>query len=307
VLQGVFWSAAKFFPVNVFAAIVYMKCIILLADIASIFLLIVILKKLNLPKRLSLLYALNPLVITELTGNVHFESVMIVFVLLSLLLLLNHKWKASAICLGLGIATKLVPVLLIPVIINHLGWKKGLYYLFISGVTTVALFAAILDAGLVKHLMSSIDLFFRHFEFNASIYYIVRWIGSLIKSYNVIAFAGPFLAAIATTIIVTISFFYKRDNKDAFLIKALFAISIWYVFSTTVHPWYICLPVALAVFTPYRFAFLWSFTATLSYAAYQYVPVRENLWLIAIGYVGLFGFMWWEIKENKLSRIEIAK
>jgi hypothetical protein len=41
----------------------------------------------------------------------------------------------------------------------------------------------------------------------------------------------------------------------------------------------------MAVFTPYRFAIIWSFTATLSYAAYQTNPVKENLWLVGTGYV----------------------
>jgi hypothetical protein len=75
------------------------------------------------------------------------------------------------------------------------------------------------------------------------------------------------------------------------------------MFSTTVHPWYICLPVALAVFTPYRFAFIWSFTATLSYATYQYNPVRENMVLIAIGYVVMYGLLWWEIRINKIKTL----
>jgi hypothetical protein len=75
------------------------------------------------------------------------------------------------------------------------------------------------------------------------------------------------------------------------------------MFSTTVHPWYICLPVALAVFTPYRFAFIWSFTATLSYATYQYNPVRENMALIAIGYVVMYGLLWWEIRINKIKTL----
>jgi alpha-1,6-mannosyltransferase len=62
-------------------------------------------------------------------------------------------------------------------------------------------------------------------------------------------------------------------------------MTVFFLFATTVHPWYICMPVALAVFTPFRYAFIWSFTATLSYAAYQYNPVQENLWLIGGGYV----------------------
>ncbi len=126
VLQSVFWLAAKLFPINVFATIVFLKCLIFLVELITFFLILQLLKKLSLPRHLSLLYILNPLVITELTGNVHFEGVMIFFVLLSFLLLLKSNWQGSAIFLGLGVATKLIPLLFLPLIVNRLGWKKGL-------------------------------------------------------------------------------------------------------------------------------------------------------------------------------------
>lgn len=296
VLQGIFWLAAKSFPVNDFGAIVFMKCIIVLLELSTFFLLIQLLKKLSLPKHLSLLYILNPLVITELTGNVHFDGVMIFFVLLAFLLLLKNNWQASAICLGLGIATKLIPVLFLPLVINRLGWRKGCLYSIITAVVTLALFALLFDIATIQHLLNSVDLFFRHFEFNASIYYFVRWVGVIVTGYNLIAFVGPLLMLLSVGIILLISFKEKKGSSAILITKALFIIATWFLFSTTVHPWYVCLPVALAVFTPYRFAIIWSFTATLSYAAYHSNPVKENLWLLGAGYLFMIGYAAWEIK-----------
>ena len=303
VMQGFFWIAAKIFSMNVYGAIVLLKCIIVLFEIATFFLLIQLLKKLSLPKHLSLLYILNPLVITELTGNVHFDGVMIFFVLLAFLLLLKNNWSASAICLGLGVATKLLPVLFIPLLINKLGWKRGLLYSLITGATTLMLFAFVFDIATVQHLLNSVDLFIRKFEFNASVYYIVRYIGTLVKGYNIIAIAGPFLILLSALIIFIISFRNKNIGWQPFFTKTLFIVSTWLLFSTTVHPWYICLPVALSVFTPYRFAILWSFTATLSYAAYHTNPVKENLWLVAAGYIVMIIYGCWEI-WNKNYRLK---
>ncbi len=304
VLQSVFWLAAKLFPINVFATIVFLKCLIFLVELITFFLILQLLKKLSLPRHLSLLYILNPLVITELTGNVHFEGVMIFFVLLSFLLLLKSNWQGSAIFLGLGVATKLIPLLFLPLIVNRLGWKKGLIYSLIAGITTLILFALILDISTIQHLLASVDLFIRRFEFNASIYYFVRWIGSLLTGYNIIALAGPVLSSMAAGFILFFSFRNKKNSNQAFFVKALFIITTWYLFSTTVHPWYICLPVALAVFTPYRYAIIWSFTATLSYAAYQFNPVQENLWFIGAGYIFMIGYAWWELKKTKHSRLK---
>jgi hypothetical protein len=306
VLQGIFWLTAKLFPVNVFASIVFIKCIIVLVELGNVFLLIKLLKKLSLPKHLSLIYFLNPLVITELTGNVHFDGLMIFFVLLAFFLLLHNNLTGSAIGLGLGIATKLVPVLFIPLFVNRLGWKKGLLFSLVAMITTVVLSAFVFDFATTQHLLQSVDLFIRRFEFNASIYYIVRWLGTIVKGYNIIAVAGPVLYSMAAGFILFLSFRDKKKPGQTLFVKALFIISIWYLFSTTVHPWYICLPVALSVFTPYRYAMIWSFTSILSYAAYHFTPVQENLWLIGVGYIIMIGYGLWEVKKKQTLNTSTA-
>ena len=231
---------------------------------------------------------------------------MIFFVLLAFLLVLKNNWQGSAIWLGLGIATKLVPVLFIPLFVNRLGWKKGLLFSLVAMITTVVLFAFVFDLATTHHLLQSVDLFIRRFEFNASIYYIVRWIGTMVKGYNIIAVAGPLLYSIAAGIILFLSFRNKKNSGLSLFGKALFIITIWYLFSTTVHPWYVCLPVALAIFTPYRYAMIWSFTSILSYAAYHFTPVQENLWLIGVGYIIMIGYGLWEVKKKETLNTSTA-
>lgn len=307
VLQGIFLLAAKLFPVNIVGAVVFLKCMIVIFEVGTIFLLIQLLKKLSLPKHLSLLYILNPLVITELSGNIHFDGVMIFFLIFSFLLLLKNKWQISAISLALGIASKLVPVLFLPLLVNRLGLRRGLMYTIITCMTTIFLFALVFDITTAQHLLNSVDLFIRKFEFNASIYYVFRYIGTLIKGYNNIAVLGPFLLLLSAVIILIISFKKKKISSPVFFINALFITTTWFLFSTTVHPWYICLPVALSVFTSFRYVIIWSFTTTLSYAAYQYNPVQENLWLIAAGYIFMIGYAWWELmNKNKIINFQPA-
>ena len=307
VLQGIFWVTAKLFPLNIFSAIVFLKVLIVTVEIGNFFLLMRIIKKLFLPKHQCLLYILNPLVIIELTGNVHFEGVMIFFVLLAWLLILSNNWRSSAISLGLGIATKLIPVLFIPLVINKLGWKRGLFFGLFSGLTVLILFAILFDINTIQHLLSSVNLFFRNFEFNAGLYYVVRWIGIKLMGYNIIEYAGPALSLAAIIIIFFLSFRNKKNTPNLFLHYSLFVISIWFLFSTTVHPWYICLPVALSVFGPFRYAVLWSFTVTLSYSAYRFHPVRENLWLVGAGYILVAIYALWEFKFNKKPEYSLSE
>ncbi|HEV8080520.1 MAG TPA: hypothetical protein VGP43_07405, partial [Chitinophagaceae bacterium] len=115
---------------------------------------------------------------------------------------------------------------------------------------------------------------------------------------NIIAVAGPFLILLSSLITILISSKEKKFTEISIFNKALFIISIWFFFSTTVHPWYICLPVAVSIFTQYKYALVWSYVTTLSYYAYQSVPVKENLWLVALSYLIVAGYVFWELRNT---------
>jgi hypothetical protein len=299
VLQTIFWLTAKAFPNNIFAAIVCLKAIIMAAEIGTILLLPLVLKRIQFPRHFALFYVLNPLVISELTGNVHFDAVMIFFLMLAFLLLMGKNVYLSAIFLGLSISSKLIPVLFIPLIIKKLGWKQGLIYSTISGIVTIVLFAFFINKATVSHFFESINLFLSHFEFNASLYYLIRWLGTIITGYNIIAFAGPLLSVTGAVIIFILSFRGGEISEKQFFAKALFILTIYYVFATTVHPWYISMPVALAACTVYRYALFWSYLVTLSYFAYHSNPVKENLWLAAFGYLAMVCVAGCELRKYK--------
>jgi alpha-1,6-mannosyltransferase len=78
----------------------------------------------------------------------------------------------------------------------------------------------------------------------------------------------------------------------------LFGISIYFLLATTVHPWYICTPLILSVFTRYKFPIVWSAAVILSYSAYGLNDFSENLWLVALEYTVVIGFAVWEIFQR---------
>lgn len=75
----------------------------------------------------------------------------------------------------------------------------------------------------------------------------------------------------------------------------LFAISFYFLLSTTVHPWYVATPLLLSVFTKYKFPIVWSFMVMLSYSAYGENGFDEKLWLVAMEYIVVIGVAIWEI------------
>ena len=86
-----FLIAAIFSNSSIFGAIVVLRLQIILADIGIIYFGKKILEKMNLPIHHIFLFALNPFIIIELTGNLHFESVMLFFLVWSLHLIFQME------------------------------------------------------------------------------------------------------------------------------------------------------------------------------------------------------------------------
>lgn len=303
VAQAVFTLACWLFPSSIFGSIVIMKLVLLLGEIGSIVLIAKLLRRFELPKNNILLYALNPLLIFEIVGNLHFEGLMIFFLLLSLWLLVNNRWIGSSLAMAGAIASKLLPLLFLPFLIARLGIKKSLVYFSILGITLLLLFTPLFNGLFISHFGDSLNLYFRQFEFNASFYYLFRWIGYQSKGYNMIHRLGPMLALAVFIIIITLAIIRRTKDAKSLPESWLFAISIYLLLATTVHPWYITLPMALSLLTKWRYAIVWSGVAWLSYSHYWGGGFQENYLLIAMEYVATIGFFFFEVfrKQNIIS------
>lgn len=244
------------------------------------------------PPRAILLYALNPLVIIELTGNLHFEALMITFVLGSVYLLRQRKIVWSGVALALAVCTKLVPLIFLPLYFRQLGGKRALLFCAVVGVATVALFLPLVTPELLAGMRDSVGLYFQKFEFNASVYYLIREVGFYLKGYNIIESAGRWLA-MSTFLSIVI---YALLERERFLLAAFGWV--WLIFlllSTTVHPWYVTPLLAFAGFTPYRYAVLWSGLIFFSYVGYSVAGFSENLWITVVEYGAVVGVLVWEV------------
>jgi hypothetical protein len=115
----------------------------------------------------------------------------------------------------------------------------------------------------------------------------------LIKPYGGIS---PFLVI---AVILILTFFRKNISIKQLITAMLFGISIYFLFATTVHPWYICTPLLLSVFTRYKFPIVWSAVTILSYSAYGLHNFSENLWLVALEYTIIIGYAVWEIFQGR--------
>ncbi|MEO0474161.1 MAG: hypothetical protein AAF206_31420 [Bacteroidota bacterium] len=286
VLQLIFFLGAAIFPKSIYGAVLVMKVPILLAEIGSIRLIQKLLTHFRLPQKWMWLYALNPLVIVELTGSLHFEALMIFFLLLAIWWLANGKWLLSAVPFALAICSKLLPLMLLPLLFKRIGFWKTAAYSSIVGVLTLLMFLPLYDLETFAHIRESVALYVSVFEFNASLWYVIREIAYLFVPYNIIRIAGPFISAATIIFILLFSFFQPKASLKNLASGMSWVFLIYFSLASIVHPWYGTTLVALSSLGRYRYAMFWSAFLPLSYVAYRQLPeVHEVLWLVALEYV----------------------
>lgn len=317
--QFIFFLAAKVSGNSITGSIVTMRLFIIASEIGSFIVIKKLLQYYKLPEKNILLYALNPLVVIELTGNLHFEALMIFFLLWSIWLLIQHKNLISALSFNLAICSKLLPIIILPLLLARLGFKQFLIYGSLVLIFCILAFLPLLKVDIILGFSQSIGYYFNKFEFNASLYYLVREWGFWKYGYNIIQTVGWKLGAwcAAAILLFTIIEGYFRKSivtgqwsvvrslqstiNSQLFSSCLFIFTIYFSFATVVHPWYVTTLVAFSIFTRFRFPVLWSALIFLTYAGYSSEGFTENLWLVTTEYAMVFGYLatelLWKQKE----------
>lgn len=306
--QAVFYVACLLFPASLAGSVFVMKVFIFAAECGSLVILRRLITNWKLPAERILIYALNPLVIIELSGNLHFEATAIFFLLLALWLLgqvstphLLHlprfpRLIIAAAAFGLAVLSKLLPLMYLPFFIRRLGFKNFAMFSAATLLISLIAFVPFWDSRMMANIGRSLSLYTKAFEFNAGFYYLVREAGLAIYGHNIIRTAGSILAAVAGVSILLLAIYdamkrrvaFGNNSIDAGLVENwLFAGGIYLAFATTVHPWYLAPLVMFSVFSKWKFAVVWSLAVPLSYAAYGSLPYQENLWLVAAEYLAV--------------------
>ncbi|WP_026754954.1 glycosyltransferase 87 family protein [Sediminibacter sp. Hel_I_10] len=312
--QLCFSIAALFSSQSILGSVMVFRVLIIAADFGVFFFGTKLLKALKLPIYNIFWYLLNPFIIIELTGNLHFEGIMIFFLIWSLYLLHLGKWQWAAVIFGVSVSVKLVPLLFLPLLFNYfsskfsneekdwslkrIDFKTLLSFYAIVGITIVMLFMPFFSSEFFTNYAETVGLWFNTFEFNASMYYLARAIGYQFRGWNEIAIIGKVLPVCILAVVLGFSLFRKHIDTKRLIISMLFAFTAYLFLSTTVHPWYLATLVLLGIFTEYKFALVWSFVIILSYLSYlnlNSADKSENLWITALEYSVVYGVLLWEL------------
>ncbi|MBU2939138.1 mannosyltransferase [Lacinutrix sp. C3R15] len=319
VLAGIF--AGK----SILGSAIVLRILIIAADFGTLYFGKKLLEKLKLPGHNIFWYLLNPFIIIELTGNLHFEGVMIFFLVWSVYLLHIGKWKQAAVVFAASVSVKLIPLLFLPLLFKYFKkptsssiaveksyfsketsskinlTKLAAFYALIGG-TTLLLFLPFYASTFITNYTQTVALWFQNFEFNASIYYLARAIGYWFTGYNEIAIIGKILPVLVILFVLYMAFLKKNTTTTQLIHSMLFVFAFYLFMSTTIHPWYISTLLVLSVFTNYKFPLVWSCAIILSYLAYIQIDKAdksENLYIIALEYIIIFSVFLYELVKRK--------
>lgn len=284
-----------------------LRLLVLLAEAGTVALLMRVLQHYQLPVQRVRWYALNPLIILEFTGNAHLEAFLIFFLTLFIWGWTQGRGWCMAVGLAGAIGVKLLPLMFLPLLGLAWGWRRGIPLLLAVGVLLGAMAWPMYEPHVVASFGTSLGLYFQKFEFNASLYYLLREYGFWRWGYNTVQSIGWKLAVVSAGLIVAYSFFevfvrkFRMPANPASVL--LFGYVVFVLFTTTVHPWYVAPLVALACLSRWRFPMVWSGVVMLTYAGYTADGYIESIPMTVGGYLVVFLYFGWEStwKSKKYS------
>ncbi|AMQ56155.1 glycosyltransferase family 87 protein [Algoriphagus sanaruensis] len=282
--QAIFWLGAKASKCFVWNGYFTLRLILLLGEIGVFVLLWKILMAFQLPIKRIFWYWFNPLVIMEITGNLHFEGLVLLFLMASIWAIQKGKLGLSGGFWGIAIGMKLLPLMLAPAFLALGKSRKSVWFWVGTALATLISFTPLLIEHSWVNFAQSLKLYQGKFEFNASIYYLLREVGFWIEGYNTIAFLTKILS-LSTGILIGY-FSWKRQPKSLFELVDLMVLIylVYLILQPVVHPWYILPALGLSVLRGKMTFSLWGFGAIFSYQAYENADFQEQYLYLILEY-----------------------
>lgn len=256
--QGLFGMIALFAPESALA----FQVVISLVDLLTGALIATLLFRLGRSPALSLLYLWNPLVVVEFAHSAHVDAWMLALLLAGLVALLGmpppdrRAYWAAPVLLGLASLVKPLPLLLGPV----LAWRLGVRRLAVWGVVVVALsapFVALNGLGLAGPtdgvgFLGATRIYAGQWNYNGGLYH---WLETLTTG-NVVPWGAPSTAPgaqaarlisgfVFLSVLAALGWTARKADTEGLLRRCLLAMVSYLLLTTTVHPWYPSVVLAL--------------------------------------------------------------
>ncbi|MEM1082640.1 MAG: glycosyltransferase [Verrucomicrobiota bacterium] len=258
---GMLWLMSKVAPAA--NPVLAFKLLALAGDLATLGMLILLLKRQALPLRWTGFYAFNPLVTVAFAAEAHFDSLMIAALVGCLLAASSHRQILALTLLALAVHIKFIALILLPFLLIRAGnWnKKPARELFFAVGSSVA-FTLLLAAAtlpfikLVGPWFEGLFHFVGTSAFNGPLFTLISLFGLTPDAVRPLCYAA-FAIGFATLLVAR---FKGLDLIDSFHV----ALTLLLLCSPIVHFWYLAWLIPLTALRP---SFGWSM-ASITMAGY---------------------------------------
>lgn len=286
-------------PDSITGSVIALRLITLMMEIGTVMFILSLLRHWGQDQRLALLYVLNPLVIIELSGNLHSEAGMVFCLVGAMWLLAREKLIWSSVAFGLAISAKLIPLIFLPLLLRRLGWSKSLMYSAVAaGVTLIGFLP--FEFSDFDNIKDSLSLYYNNFEFNASLFALTKWIGGFSSAHDIgFVFAGLTLWAVLIVVATD-----KGKDVQSLFTAFLLCLTSYHLLATTVNPWYIAPLVLFSVFSRHRYALVWAALIPISYSAFAHADYHQTTGLVLLQYLPMYGLFAFDLfRGTSLGRM----
>ncbi len=305
IFQAVAWISLK--PIA-------MKIAMVLFDLGTMLILLAMLKQVGRALSWIVIYAWNPLVVIEIAGSGHMDSIGIFFLLAGILFALKGRsiWASGVI--GLAFVTKMAGLPLIAFLedLRH-RWKTVVLLVLACVAVIILCYLPFLDAS--DRWFTALGEYASRWEFNGFVYmYLKKGLESFFQGdpnpkefLSIVTDNKPRLVAklilgsgflIFFGALLTRHYAKSFENQKQNILRVAYLItSVLLLISPTLHPWYVVWIIPFLCFYPNPGWFIFSGLVLLTYAMlpeYRSTGIwRESdtmLWVQYVPFYSIFLF-----------------
>jgi len=273
----------------IFRSILGFKIVFLILDGIVIWAILKLLKLRSDNRCNIIFYAWNPLVIVEIAGSGHSDTLAIGLILWSAVLCLSHRPIKSVLLLAGAILSKLYPLLIVPLFLRRIQYRHWLWL------------PAALLLGYLPYLKASQGLF------SALFFYKEKWRfnGFLFQAMER-TLSSEVAVEQLVVVVILILIIVSLTKLDDLLQQLYWVTGGILLLVPTLFPWYLVWIIPFLCFFPNPAWMLFSFTSAISY----YVLTdwwtlgiwRQNHFFLALEYYPFLGLLLFTWTKNLLLK-----
>ncbi len=287
-------------------------------DVATLGMLALLLRRLNLPTLSLTVYWWNPLLIKEAFNSAHMDLVVLPFVLAAVLLAVSGREVLAAGALGLAVGAKVWPALLLPAVARTLFAqpKRLIAAVTLFALLSGAMFFPVFRAGLDGR--SGFTAYSRSWEMNDALFMsILRVSRATVGRLGYEPHHGELLARLLIGVTLGALAVWTMRNKPGaglrFCENCLIIVAALFLLSPAQFPWYFIWLIPPLALRPRRSLLLLTLLLPLYYLRF-YFSVRDNVKVFDHGIVWLeyapvwllLAHEWYAARRERLKSVTEA-